>query len=112
MEVAGAPGPWPMTETAEQEDLFLKSMDREFQAFHAQNPHVLTAFMAMAYEALEARERVGAKCIWENLRWKYNVKTKDPRFVLNNSMTSRYARLAVQRDPMLKEVFEFRRLKS
>lgn len=92
------------------------SIDERFERFIAANPHVYRAFVSLAREYLRAtgRHRVGAKAIFEKMRWEYSIRSKveagEP--ALNNSYVSRLARLAATNEPDLRDAFEFRALRS
>ncbi len=91
-----------------------ETLDAYFARWLAANPHVLTAFIHYAEQVQRrGRKRFGAKAIAERLRWEYAVQTQDDSgFKLNNNLTSRLARAAVERRPELAELFEFRELRS
>jgi hypothetical protein len=89
-------------------------LDAYFARWLAANPHVLDAFVHYA-EQVRRRglRRFGAKAIAERLRWEYAIQTEDDSgFKLNNNLTSRLARAAVDRRPDLAGLFEFRELRS
>ena len=91
--------------------------DRAFLDFHGANPQVYTSFVEYAREMKYAMIRrgekpvIGAKAVWERLRWQVVLTTTDDDFKLNNNHVSRYARLAMQREPDLAGMFNTRRLK-
>lgn len=90
-----------------------KDIDTEFRKFHETNPHVLNLFMGFAEEALATGKKVGAKAIWERMRWEVLMRQHPGQdFKLNNNYTSRYARLAIAKNPKLANLFEIRRIKS
>ncbi len=89
------------------------SHDEAFRAFHAANPQVYDLFRALTWQMVRAgRAKVGAKMIWERLRWEYALRTDDGAYRLNNNYTSRYARLLMANEPALAGVFETRELRS
>lgn len=79
-------------------------------AFHEANPHVYEAFEAYALEAVGEGMRIGAKTIWELLRWDYRVEvhTRGDEFKLNNNHTAYYARMFADRNPNHAEFFRTR----
>ena len=82
-----------------------------FDEFHAANPAIFTAFVGFARKLKAAGHRKGsAKLIIERIRWEYAITTTDPDFKVNNSYTSRYARLAMEACPDLAGFFETRML--
>lgn len=96
-----------------QADLFLKPIDARFKAFHGSNPKVYKLFVAFTERFKERGfKRVGAKFIWESIRYECGPDTNGRPFVLNNSYVSRYVRLAVKDRPDLAGLFETRSLKS
>lgn len=92
------------------------TLDEWFEAFNVANPQVYRAFVFVAREYLSAtgRKHVGAKAVWEELRWRYAVHSRgsDNDYALNNSFVSRYARLAASKEADLRDAFEFRKLRS
>jgi hypothetical protein len=92
----------------------LATIEQRFQSFHSQNPQVYEALVALAHQAkAHGKTRVGIKALWERMRWDLWLQTdSDEEFTLNNSFTSRYARLIAQREPDLADLFEFRRLRA
>lgn len=93
------------------------SIEDRFARFHAANPHIYAALRDMARSLVAAGEtRIGVKMLWEVLRYSYKIGAvslgNDPEpYQLNNSYTSRYARLLNQ-EPGLVGVIELRRLRS
>lgn len=91
------------------------TIQERFEHFHRQNPHVYLAFVYVAREWLAetGAEHVGAKAVWEQVRWRFSVRTKTPEdYNLNNSFVSRYARLAAAQEPDLAGVFRMRELRA
>lgn len=89
-----------------------QTIQERFEAFHGANPHVFAAFRRFAQEALAAGQHVGAKAIWERMRWHLAIETRGDSFKLNNNFTSRYARLLERTDPRFAGFFETRRLRD
>ena len=96
------------------------SLDAQFVAFDAANPRVYIEFKKMAFEMLNQmiekgkKPRIGARWVWEQLRWKVEmdtINTYGPDFKLNDHMVSRYARKLAAEYPLFAEAFEFRKLK-
>lgn len=87
--------------------------DAQFKAFHTNNPHVyaLLVKLARAAKAKGARH-LGMKNLYEVARWEHWMQTADftSDFKLNNNYTSRYARLIMQQEPDLRDLFETRKL--
>ncbi len=91
-----------------------ESLDERFARFHARNPHVYHAFVSVArtYLRVTGRTHVGAKMVWEKLRWEYALRTTDSEPALDNSYVSRYARMAALNEDDLRAAFAFRKLRS
>ena len=90
------------------------TIEERFQQFHEANPHVMRAFVRLAVETKkQGHASYGAKALFEVLRWKYALETKDvDGFKLNNNYTSRYARLAMDEQPFLEDFFNTRQLRA
>lgn len=99
--------------TAQLSLSFESALDRKFREFHEANPAVYRLLVRFAREAANKRKRVGIKALWERVRWESYLATDTAdAFALNNSYTSRYARLLMDREPDLRGAFEVRGLKS
>jgi hypothetical protein len=85
-------------------------IQRSFERFHFDNPHVYTALVAFAREAKAAGfGRYGMKSLFERLRWHYEIELRSTDlYKLNNNYTSRYARLIMATESDLKHFFETR----
>ena len=86
-----------------------------FRLYDGENPQVYALFKGFAEEALAAGERVGAKCIYEQIRWRTLVQTKPepgmPRTRINNNYVCHFARKLYSEDPTKWEgFFDFRDL--
>lgn len=72
------------------------------------HPEVWRLFERFAVEALRAGVRIGAKAIWERMRWETRVTQTLPGApALNNNFTPFYARLFDAKHPGL-GLFKFR----
>ena len=82
----------------------------KFEEFHDRNPHVYEALVSLAYQAKSrGRDRIGIKQLFEVLRWDYMLRTEaDDGFKLNNNYAPHYARLIMDEEPALKDIFETR----
>lgn len=89
-----------------------ETIEERFAAFHQANPNVYAALCRLARHAVgRGRKRVGMKMIFEVARWEvFLATTDDSAFKLNNNYTSRYARLIMNQEADLREVFETREL--
>lgn len=79
----------------------MSDLDARFDTFHADNPQVADQLETLAAQWLAVHERVGMKMLWEVLRWQTGLasSTGVKPYRLNNSFTSRYARLLIGRRP-------------
>lgn len=87
------------------------TLEEQFSAFHAANPHVYQALRRLAVQMVRrGHRRIGIKMLFEVLRWQYAMSTADPasEFTLNNNYTSFYARLLMDNEPELANAFEIR----
>ena len=90
------------------------TIQERFERFHRENPQVFVAF-AEAARQLKARGRTryGAKAIYEHMRFHMALPTAGEEWKLNNSYTSRYARLLLSEFPgEFDEFLELRKLQS
>lgn len=84
-------------------------IDARARRFHEQNPEVFQLFARFALEAARAgRRRIGAKAVWERIRWENPVATNGKPYRLNNSFTAWYARRFVVEYPQHRRLFEMR----
>ena len=91
------------------------NLDERFARFIELNGHVYAAFVMLTREYLAGtnRSRVGAKAVYEILRWQFGIRTRgESDYNLDNSYVSRLARLAAEKESDLRNVFEFRKLRS
>lgn len=90
-----------------------QSIDERFDAFHEANPHVLAELERLADQLAAAGvRRFGVKALVERLRWDWTVQTAGDDFKVNNSFTSRYARLLIERRPDFADMIETRELRA
>jgi hypothetical protein len=69
----------------------------------------MNRFIRIAIGCRRRGVKLGAKCIWERLRWNFFLrKPEDQQYKLNNNFTAYAARFAVDRAPELADYFEFR----
>jgi len=89
------------------------TIGERFEAFHAANPWVLTAYERLTADELRrGRSRVGIGMLTEVLRWHYGRQTTGDTFRINNNLRSRYVRLLLERHPEWAGVFETRELRA
>ena len=91
-----------------------ETMQQRFDRFHARNPHVYAALVAIARRMIKAgKSRIGIKQLFEILRYERMVYTKsDDGHRLNNNLTAYYARAIIANEPDLAHAFETRRLRA
>lgn len=91
-----------------------ETIEEKFQAFHEANPHVYDNLVRLARWAARAgRKELSMKLLFERLRWEYHVQTDTgDGYRINNSYTSRYARLIMAQCPDLAGMFETRTLRA
>lgn len=90
-------------------------IETNFRQFHLENPDVYKELVRLAREALKMGHRkIGIGLLWEVMRWNLTIKIIDKRsdFLLNNNYRSRYARLIMEQEEDLRNIFEIRELKS
>lgn len=90
------------------------TLQGRFEQFHRDNPRVYQTLIRLTREAKAlGHDRVGMKMLFEVTRWELSIKVKsDDEWKLNNSFTSRYARLVAAQEPDLRDMFDTRELRS
>lgn len=90
-------------------------LEAAFEEFDRENPHIYLAFARFTLEAVRAgRSKIGAKLIWERLRWYTAVEahrapgTPAPEYRLNNNWTAYYARKFMRDHPEHQGLFATR----
>lgn len=99
-------------EPSKSRDLLLSE---RFLIFHYKNPQVYDRLVQLARRAVaRGKKRIGIGMLWEVMRWEMWLDVVDDGdvFKLNNSYRSRYARLIMETELSLADVFETRKLKS
>lgn len=80
-----------------------------FLRFHAASPHVYRLFEKFTKEAASKGKKVGARAVWERMRWELYFETsRDGDYKLNDHFTPYYARLVMLRNEQLAGYFETR----
>lgn len=93
----------------------LGRLEREFEAFHAANPHVYATLVTLARRWVAAGNRhLGIATLFEVARYDRGLQTNraEGDFKLNNNHRAFYARLIMQRERDLAGLFETRGLRS
>ena len=90
-----------------------QTIQERFLSFHKLNPTVYVALERLVREWIAAgHDKVGMKMMFEVLRWRHGMSTQGDIWRLNNSYTSRYARLMLDSHPEWETVLETRELKA
>lgn len=92
-----------------------KSAHQRFVEFHALNPQVYVELVRLARQArAQGHSVMGIAMLWEVARWHFFLKKNDPNsdFKFNDHYKPHYARLIMEREPDLSEVFNTRELAS
>ena len=88
-------------------------LDKQFERYHAENPHVFELFRRFAFMAKNSgRTKYSARAIYHRMRWHMDIEVKGDDYKLNNNYSSRYARLLIQKFPEFEGFFETRTLRS
>lgn len=109
-----------MVSRAKQRQLALfrppDELTAKFNAFHHDHPEVYERLLDMSLELLVAGVKHGSmKMLFEVLRFEFakaGVRDDETGVTLNNSYTSRYARLLMANEPRLADWFDIRDLRS
>lgn len=90
-----------------------RDLDATFAAHHLAHPEVYEALVRLARQArTRGHERIGIGMLWEVLRWETTIGDPAGEYRLNNDLRSRYARLIMDQEPDLAEIFETRGLRT
>tara|TARA_R110000787_G_scaffold280455_1_gene391180 strand:+ start:349 stop:630 length:282 start_codon:yes stop_codon:yes gene_type:complete len=85
----------------------------KFKDFHEANKHVYKTlvFMCRKYRNRNPGRQLGIATLWENLRWDYLMTTDvQDDFKLNNNHKPHYARMIMEKEPDLHDLFELREM--
>jgi hypothetical protein len=89
-----------------------KSLQEKFFTYDQENPDIWKAFEKFSLEAAsKGRKYIGAKMIYERIRWYTQIEAKTG-FKINNNYTSYYARKFQEEYPQLEGLFRTRKLKN
>ena len=89
------------------------SIQSRFEKFDRENPQVYEKFKQYAGQLLcTGRKRIGAKLIFERIRWDYAIDTNARDFKINNIYPSRYVRKLIAEKPEFRGIFELRSIRS
>lgn len=96
-----------------QSDGEMGKLELAFWTFHTENPGVYRFLVRFCLEWRKARgeeAQVGIGALFERVRWETGLQTTDEHGLkLNNNHRAFYARLLMDSDPRLKEIFSLRR---
>lgn len=92
------------------------TIESRFQAFHAAHPGVYKKLREFSFELIAAGwDHFGISVVWERVRYEsmlgHRPDEQQP-WRLNDNFRSRYARLLIDQEPALAEVFRVRQLRS
>lgn len=92
----------------------LSKIERDFEKFDRETPQIWMLFCRFAQRAIDAgQKRLGAKAIWERLRWELAVETSSrDGLKLNNNHVAYFARKWQSEFPHMAHFFETRKVKS
>lgn len=90
-----------------------ETIQARFLRYHAEHPDVYKKLCDYARKA-KARgyEKIGIGFLVEIIRWQEHIPGKKEGFKIANDYRSRYARLIMQMEPDLMDIFELRELTS
>lgn len=91
------------------------TIEGRFLAFHQAHPEVYAKLRLYALELVSAGwEHFGVSVVWERLRYEtmLGARAGEDSYKLNDNFRSRYARLLIDQEPRLAEVFTVRQLRS
>lgn len=89
----------------------IDQIQRDFQRFHAANPHVLEDLEHMAAAWFDkGHPSISIGMLFEALRWLSGIETTGDVYRLNNNYQSRYVRLMIARRPEWAHRFQVREL--
>jgi hypothetical protein len=87
-----------------------RDLDAKFAAFHSANPHVYAAIEAKCLaEQMHGASVISVKGIVEELRKLARTKAIGSEYAFDNSLTSRFAWLVLDRNPQLREQIKVKR---
>lgn len=89
------------------------TLEQRFAAFHEANSHVFEMFKKLTWRAIDAgKTRIGAKALFEVIRWQTWLETTGDHFRINNSYVSFYARMWMIQHPQYAHIFQIRERKE
>lgn len=79
----------------------------DFLNYHESNPEIWKHFNRFALLAAVSGKKIGAKAIFERVRWEVEIENSQD-FKVNNNYAAYYARAFELKHPQYKGFFEFR----
>jgi hypothetical protein len=92
-----------------------KTIQQQFEEFHAANPMVFELLERFTQQAVDrGRRRIGIRMLWERVRWEVMLGTEDMNsdYKINDHYHSRYVRLLISTHPEWETLFELRKLRA
>lgn len=83
--------------------------EQRFERFRAEHPEVERELVRLARQARRRGVRVGMRCLWERLRWHFEIdRIGSFEYKLNNNHAPFYARYPMRTYPDLRGMFATR----
>ena len=83
-------------------------MRETFESYQERNPRLYKEFVHYTYQMIGAGQtRIGAKAIFERIRWESKIERND-EFKINNNYSADYARKFEEDFPYFAGIFEKR----
>ena len=82
-----------------------------WKQFHFANPNVHKLFEQFAREAMHRKSRIGARFVFERIRWYEQVEKGCNHYRVNNDFVAFYARLLMLEKPEFQSLFTTRKTK-
>lgn len=96
----------------EGDSIVSKHIEKKFEVYHRDNPHVYDLFIKFSTQAKESgKKQYSAKSVFERMRWHVDIETVGETFKLNNNYTAYYARKIMQDYSEFYNFFSIRELK-
>jgi hypothetical protein len=89
-----------------------RSVYERWKEYHLANPSFYEQFQRFAREAMRTRSKIGARLIFERMRWFEQVEKGTNRYRVCNNFSAYYARLLMLDKPEFKSLFNTKSLKS
>jgi hypothetical protein len=83
-----------------------------WKQYHFANTHVYELFEQFAREAMQRKSRIGARFVFERIRWYEQVEKGCNHYRVNNDFVAFYARLLMLEKSEFKGLFITRKIKS